>query len=46
VFSIFNGFAKRAKNEFDFIIKKTRSDNGSEFKNSRIEDYCDERGVK
>jgi transposase InsO family protein len=46
VFSIFNGFGKKAENEFDFKIKKIRSDNGSEFKNSRIEDYCDENGVK
>jgi transposase InsO family protein len=46
MFSIFKGFAKRAKNKFDFKIKKNRSDNGSEFKNSKIEDYCDEKGVK
>jgi transposase InsO family protein len=43
---MFKGFAKRAKNEFDLKIKKIRSDNGSEFKNSKIEDYCDEKGVK
>jgi transposase InsO family protein len=46
VFSIFKGFAKRAENEFDFKVKKIRSDNGSELKNSRIEDYCDEKRVK
>jgi transposase InsO family protein len=46
VFSTFKGFAKRAKNNFDLKIKKIRSDNGSEFKNSKIEDYCDEKGVK
>jgi transposase InsO family protein len=46
VFSIFKGFAKRAENEFDFKIKKIKSDNGSKFKNTRIEDYCDEKGVK
>jgi transposase InsO family protein len=46
MFSIFKGFAERAKNEFDFKIKKIRSDNGSEFNNSKIEDYCDEKGVK
>jgi transposase InsO family protein len=46
VFSIFKGFTKRAENEFDFKIKKIRSDNGSEFKNPRIEDYCNENGVK
>jgi transposase InsO family protein len=46
MFSIFKGFAERAKNKFDFKIKKIRSDNGSEFNNSKIEDYCDEKGVK
>jgi transposase InsO family protein len=37
---------KELKNEFDFKVKKIRSDNGSEFKNFRIEDYCDEKGIK
>jgi hypothetical protein len=46
VFSKFKGFAKRTENEFDFKIEKIRSDNGSEFKNTRIEDYCDEKGAK
>jgi hypothetical protein len=46
VFSIFKGFAKRAENEFDFKIKKIRCDNDSEFKNSRIEEYCNEQGIK
>jgi transposase InsO family protein len=46
VFSIFKDFTKRAKNKFDFKIKKIRSDNGSEFKNYKIKDYCDEKRVK
>jgi transposase InsO family protein len=46
VFSIFKRFAKRAENEFDFKIKKIRSDNGFEFKNTKIEDYYDEKGIK
>jgi hypothetical protein len=46
VLSIFKGFAKRALNGFDFKVKKISSDNGFEFKNSRIEDYCDEKGIK
>jgi transposase InsO family protein len=46
MFSIFKGIAKRAENKFDFKIKKIRSDNGSEFKNSKIKDYCDEKGIK
>jgi hypothetical protein len=37
---------RESKNEFDFKIKKIRRDNGFEFKNFNIEDYCDEKGVK
>jgi transposase InsO family protein len=44
--SIFKDFAKRAENEFDFKIRKIRSDSGSEFKNYRNEDYCDKKGIK
>jgi transposase InsO family protein len=33
------------KNEFETTIKKIRSDNGSEFKNTRIEDLCDDLGI-
>src|SRR5438128_494813 len=44
--SIFNMFAKRAQNLFGYTIVKIRSDNGSEFKNSHIDDYCDEDGIK
>ncbi|KAG8068859.1 hypothetical protein GUJ93_ZPchr0005g15577 [Zizania palustris] len=43
---IFKKFAKRAQNEFNFSIVKVRSDNGSEFKNTNIEDYCDDLGIK
>jgi transposase InsO family protein len=38
-------FAKRAQNEFDVKVKKLRSDNGSKFKNTNIEEYLDEEGV-
>jgi transposase InsO family protein len=41
----FKKFARRAQNEFDVKIKKVRSDNGSEFKNTNIEEYLDEEGV-
>jgi hypothetical protein len=30
----------------NFDIKKVRSDNGSEFKNARIDEYCDDKGIK
>jgi transposase InsO family protein len=39
-------FLRRAKNEFGLIIKKIRSDNGTEFKNSQIEGFLEEEGIK
>src|SRR5438132_934644 len=44
--STFKKFAKRAQNLFGYTIVKIRSDNGSELKNSHIDDYCDEHGIK
>jgi hypothetical protein len=38
-------FAKRAQNEFDTKIKKVRTDNGIEFKNTNIERFLDEEGI-
>jgi transposase InsO family protein len=46
VASIFKKFAKKAQNEFDCKIKKIRSDNGKEFDNTNIHEYCDEIGIK
>src|SRR6266542_861408 len=43
---IFKKFAKRVQNLFGNSIVKIRSDNGSEFKNSHIDDNCDEHGIK
>jgi transposase InsO family protein len=37
---------KRAQNEFDVKVKKIRSDNGSEYKNTQVEDYLDQEGIK
>jgi transposase InsO family protein len=37
---------RRAQNEFNLRIKKIRSDNGSEFKNTQVDDYLDEEGIK
>jgi transposase InsO family protein len=34
------------QNEFEITIKKIRSDNGSEFKNTRIEELCDDLGIR
>jgi transposase InsO family protein len=37
---------RRAQNEFDAKVKKIRSDNGTEFKNTQVEDFLDEEGIK
>jgi transposase InsO family protein len=39
-------FVRRAQKEFDLPIKKIRSDNGSEFKNTQVEEFLDEEGIK
>ncbi|XP_066311232.1 uncharacterized protein [Miscanthus floridulus] len=39
---IFKKFARRSQNEFDVKIKRVRSDNGTEFKNTNIEEFIDE----
>jgi hypothetical protein len=40
------GFLRRAQNEFGLRIKKIRSDNGTEFKNSQIERFLEDEGIK
>ena len=45
VHGIFKRFAKRAQNEFDVKIKRVRSDNGTEFKNTNIEEFLDEEEI-
>jgi transposase InsO family protein len=39
-------FLRRVQNEFVLRIKKIRSDNGTEFKNSQIEGFLEEEGIK
>jgi transposase InsO family protein len=39
-------FLRWAQNEFGLRIKKFRSDNGTEFKNSQIEGFLEEEGIK
>jgi transposase InsO family protein len=46
VYDTFKLFIKRMQNEFETTIKKVRSDNGSEFKNTRVDVLCDELGIK
>jgi transposase InsO family protein len=38
-------FLKMVQNEFDAKVKKIRSDNGTEFKNTQVEDFLDEEGI-
>jgi transposase InsO family protein len=38
-------FLRRAQNKFDAKVK-IRSDNGTEFKNTQVEDFLDEEGIK
>jgi transposase InsO family protein len=39
-------FLRRAQNKFDAKVKKIRSDNDTEFKNTQVEDFLDEEGIK
>jgi transposase InsO family protein len=39
-------FLRQAQNGFGLRIKKIRSDNGTEFKNSQIEGFLEEEGIK
>jgi transposase InsO family protein len=43
---ILKGFLRWAQNEFRLRIKKVRSDNGTEFKNSQIEGFHEDEGIK
>ena len=46
VFATFKSIVKGIHNEFETIIKRVRSDNGSEFKNTRIDEPCDDFGIR
>jgi transposase InsO family protein len=39
-------FVRRAQKEFGLPTKKMRSDNGTEFKNTLVEEFLDEKGIK
>jgi transposase InsO family protein len=43
---IFKKFSRRAQNEFEVKIKKVKSDNRTEFRNTNIEAFLDEEGIK
>jgi transposase InsO family protein len=38
-------FLRRAQNKFDVKVKKIRSDNDTEFKNTQIKDFLDEEDI-
>jgi hypothetical protein len=46
VFVTFKSFIKGIHNEFETTIKRVRSNNGSEFKNTRIDELCDDVGIR
>jgi transposase InsO family protein len=37
---------RMTQNKFDAKVKKIRSDNCTEFKNTQVEDFLDEEGIK
>jgi len=39
-------FIRRAQNEYELKIKHVTSDNGSEFRNTNVEEFLDEEGIK
>jgi transposase InsO family protein len=39
-------FIRRARNEYELKIKNVRSHNGSKFRNTNIEEFLDEEGIK
>ena len=46
MFATFKSFVKGIKNEFETTIKRVRSDNGSEFNSTRIDELCDEFEIR
>jgi transposase InsO family protein len=43
---VLNKFLRMTQNKFDVKVKKIRSDNGTEFKNTQVKDFLDEEGIK
>jgi transposase InsO family protein len=39
-------FIRRVQNEFELKVKNIRSDNGSKFRNTQVEEFLDEEGIK
>ena len=43
---IFKTFVKQAQNEFESSVVKVQSDNGTEFRNTQVEEFCNDIGIK
>jgi transposase InsO family protein len=43
---VVNKFIRRVQNEFELKVKNIRSDNGSKFRNTQVEEFLDEEGIK
>ncbi|KAJ9542188.1 hypothetical protein OSB04_028694 [Centaurea solstitialis] len=43
---LIKSFVTRVENQSNLKVKVTRSDNGTEFKNSDINSFCDEKGIE
>jgi len=43
--AVFKRFAKRVMNNYSLKIKHIRSDNGTEFKNTGVQEFLDETGI-
>ena len=43
---IFKIFVKKAQNEFESSVVKVWSDNGMEFRNTQVEELCNDMGIK
>jgi transposase InsO family protein len=39
-------FISRVQNEFKLKVNNIRSDNDSEFRNTQVEEFLDEKGIK
>ena len=43
---IFKIFVKQAQNEIESSVVKVRSVNGTEFRNTQVEELCNDMGIK
>jgi transposase InsO family protein len=46
VFAALKSFVKDIHKEFETTIKRVRSDNSSEFKNTRVDELCDDFEIR